>query len=116
MAKRGTIKINWKKNDMVVDRVEVPALIFGHLAVHKMLDRKRDLVENCWNVSHVLSGMKLGAPFSLQRDARRLALALTDRPEWAKIDKDGKYPNKAEFKALGEIVREAAYKARHPDD
>lgn len=115
MARRGTIRLNWKKGGATVDRVEVPALIFGELAVHKLHAADGSGIEGAWCVSHVRSGLKFGAPFKRQKDARALAEKLWKRPEWAKVDADGDYPDPAEFKALGEAVKEATHEVHHPE-
>ena len=116
MAKRGEIKVFFKKGGSETERIAVPALIFGELAVHKMLSHDGSTpMEGTWAVSHVRSGLKLGAPFELQRDARALAEKLQDRPEWAKISEDGDYPDSVKFNALGEVVKEATYEVRHPE-
>jgi hypothetical protein len=65
-------------------------------------------------VSHVRSGLKMGPPFGLQKEARALAEKLQDRPEWAEIDADGNHPDQAKFEALGPIVKEAIYEVHHP--
>ncbi len=121
MARRGTIRLNYKRDGAEAERVEVPALIFGDkygrptLAVHKLHSQDGIPTEGAWCVSHWGSGLKLGAPFELQRDARALAKKLQKRPEWAKVGADGSYPDPAEFKALGEAVKEATYEVHHPE-